>query len=50
MTRDTDSTPRSYVTELYQAVGPEEEMEPPPPIVLNPTSQSSTFIRLSWEV
>lgn len=50
MKRDANNTARGYVTELYQAVGPEEEMEPPPPYVLNPITQSSTEISLSWEV
>lgn len=47
--RDNRNMVRAYVTELYQSVGPEGEMEPPPPYVLSPQTRSSTSITLSWE-
>lgn len=49
MKRDERNVVRGYATELYQSVGPEGEMEPPPPYVLNPKTQSSSVITLSWE-
>ncbi|XP_053405794.1 protogenin-like isoform X2 [Mercenaria mercenaria] len=49
MKRDEMNVVRGYVTELYQSVGPEGEMEPPPPHILNPETRSSSIISLSWE-
>lgn len=49
MKRDEKNTVRGYVTELYQCVSHESEMEPPPPYILNPESRSSSIINLSWE-
>ncbi|XP_060603445.1 protogenin-like [Ruditapes philippinarum] len=49
MKRDERNVVRGYVTELYQCVGHEGEMEPPPPYIINPESRSSSIINLSWE-
>jgi len=47
--RNKDNDVLDRVTDWHQALGPEDEPDPPPPFVIRPTAETDTSIMVEWE-